>query len=421
MDRCKSYLFPHATIQLTDDSPACTLLIHFKSRDLQRLWKQGRFWHIFFLGQQGGVKAVIISQDEIETFTVHMFVPLDADVDQIDSKAAIYQVLGGLYDPFEIEVDEILVRSVWRPNLAVTRTWHSPNFRIFLAGDSAHQFIPTGGYGMNSGIGDAFDLGWKIASVVNGEGGPGLLQSYETERRPVALRNVEHSGTHFKVHQDLAAVIGDEDARRMDATTEEGRELRQRIHDHYQLHDGENKDFGIEMGQRYTSPVIMRMEDEVEPSFNVHHFVPTTWPGGRAPSLFLSDGTAIYDGFGKHWTLLNFADPTNCGVEYMTEAAKQVKVTLDVLNLFGEEHAAKIYERPLVLIRPDQHVVWRGRVIEDMEKATTILKTVTGRLESPPSMNVEQRKDVVQPFTSTNETTIQVGDFSLEGMGDFQR
>lgn len=332
--------------------------------------------------EAGGFGAVIISQDEIETFTVHLMIPVDADTDQIESKGVIYQALGGLYGPFEIEIDEILVRSVWRPNMAVARTWHGPNYRVFLAGDSAHQNIPTGGYGMNMGIGDAFDLGWKIAAVIHGQGGHDLLKSYEVERRPVALRNVEHSGLHFKVHTDLGALIPSGNAQQVDSKTAEGHALREAIHHYYQDHDGENQDWGVEMGYRYNSSVIIRSDGEEQPFWSPHYYTPTTWPGGRAPSLFLSDGTALFDRFGKHWTLLSFSSSSNADVDLMVEAFKKAGVPLDVLDLANENHAAAIYEQPLVLVRPDQHVAWRGHAIDDFEIASTILNTVTGRVES---------------------------------------
>ena len=74
-------------------------------------------------------------------------------------KEAVYTVLDGLKGKYEIKIDEILVRSVWRPYIAVAQTWTSPGQRVFLAGDAAHQNVPTGGYGMNTGIADAYNLG----------------------------------------------------------------------------------------------------------------------------------------------------------------------------------------------------------------------------------------------------------------------
>ncbi|KAJ3536123.1 hypothetical protein NM208_g6859 [Fusarium decemcellulare] len=193
--------------------PTCALLVHFKSGDLTRLHRQGRFWHIFLLGESGGFEGCIISQDEAETWTTHLFMPLDAEPDKIGSKEAVYKVLGGLHGDYPVDIDEILVRSVWRPNIAVAQTWCSPNLRVFIAGDAAHQNIPTGGYGMNLGIGDAFDLGWKLAAVVNCQAGTGLLSSYDQERKPVAIRNVRHSGVHFQVHGRLKEMLDGGDPR----------------------------------------------------------------------------------------------------------------------------------------------------------------------------------------------------------------
>lgn len=401
-------------------SPSCALLVHFKSRDLDRLHKQGRFWHIFLLGESGGFEAAIIAQDEKEIWTTHLFLPLDAKPEEIDSHDAIYRVLGGLYGPYKIKVDEILVRSIWRPNIAVTRSWNSPSLRIFLAGDSAHQNIPTGGYGMNMGIGDAFDLGWKLASVINGTGGTGLLRSYEMERKPVALRNVEHSGVHFQVHSKLQEILGSGDPRRLDSDTDEGRALRQKIHEHYQTHDGENKDFGIEMGYRYSSPVIVRSEkDGEEPPSSTRQYIPTTWPGSRPPHLHLSDGTAIFDRFGKDWTLLVFAG-RDVGQSHFVTAAARASLPLVVVDLSREQKAKKLYERDLVLIRPDQHVAWRDEKVDSVEAAYAVLETVTGRVEERELEPVAEKKRPREAFTSSVGMTTQMNGFALDKMGEMQ-
>lgn len=371
---------------MTSTSPVCALLVHFKSRDLQRLHKQGQFWHIFLLEESGGFGGAIIAQDEVDTWTTHLFMPLDAEPDKIESHEAVYRVLGGIYGNYPIQIDEILVRSIWRPSIAVTRTWNSPNQRVFLAGDAAHQNIPTGGYGMNMGIVDAFDLGWKLSSVIDGHGGKGLLKSYEVERKPVAVRCVERSGVHFGVHGRLKEVIGGEDPHRMDEDTEEARALRSKIHDYYQEHDGENKDFGIEMGYRYMSPIIVQDHDGIEPPWIPSQYTPTTWPGGRPPHIFLSDGRAIFDKFGKNWTVLVFAEP-DCGLPLLIEAARSLSVPLEQVDLSKEELARKLYERNLVLIRPDQHVAWRADKVSSKKEAEDILNIVTGRTEADATVN----------------------------------
>lgn len=399
------------------------LLVHFKSTDLERLHKQGRFWHIFLAGHSGELSGAIISQNEVDIWTTHLFLPVDADTDSISSEDAIYRVLGGLYEKYPIKIDEILVRSTWRPYIAVSRQWSGEAGRVFIAGDAAHQNIPTGGYGMNMGIGDAYDLGWKLAAVVNGYAGRGLLQSYEEERRPVALRNVERSGMHFSVHSHMKEIFKDSDPCVVDKIdTEEGRTLRQRLRHHYETHDGENKDIGIEMDYRYNSRVIVAEKTGEEPPWQASQYTPSTWPGARAPHLFLSDGTPIFDHFGKNWTLLSFAS-SSCGEYLLMDAAQRMSIPVTYVNLAREKLAQQLYEKPLVLIRPDEHVAWRGSRIGSQEQAENILEIVVGRVdglakdESPCKIAIKP----TEAFTTTVELTTHVDKFEIDRMADFQR
>jgi FAD-dependent monooxygenase len=369
--------------------PVCAILVHFKSKDLRRLHKHGRFWHIFLTDTSGGLGGAVIAQDEVDTWTSHLFLPADGeeDVDLLSSEDVVSRVLGGMYGPFPIKVDKILVRSTWRPVIAVTKTWAGPNNRVFLAGDAAHQNIPTGGYGMNMGIADAFDLGWKLASVINGTGGPALLWSYEMERKPVAERNVARSGDHFQVHAGLKDLLARDGSnpRHVDEDTDKGEETRRRVKRHYQEHDGENKDFGIEMGYRYKSHVIIpdaKEMDTTEPSWTPSTYTPTTWPGSRPPHVFLSDGRAIFDEFGQDWTLVTF-DGASRAHEHFRTAAARLSVPMKILSLPQEPLARKLYERNLVLVRPDQHVAWRADVLESGDEAEHILQVVTGRRKDP--------------------------------------
>jgi len=367
-------------------SPVKAILVHFKSRDLRRLHKHGRFWHIFLTDTSGSLGGAIIAQDEINTWTTHLFVPVDAeeDMDTVSAEDIVARTLGGMYDPFPITIDKILVRSTWRPVIAVTKSWSGQHHRAFLAGDAAHQNIPTGGYGMNMGIADAFDLGWKMAAVINKSGGVGLLKSYQSERKPVAERNVAHSGVHFQVHFGLRDLLTrDElDPRHVDENTHTARETRAKVNRYYQEHDGENKDFGIEMDYRYKSHVIIPDSSDTkptrEPAWTPHNYTPTTWPGSRAPHVFLSDGRAIFDTLGKDWTLLTFED-ADCGQERLSAAAEKLGIPMKVVNLAGESLARTLYERSLVLIRPDQHVAWRAGSLGSESEAIAILQTVTGR------------------------------------------
>ena len=221
-----------------------------------------------------------------------------------------------------------------------------------MAGDAVHQYIPTGGYGMNTGICDAVDLGWKFAAVLQGWGGPKLLESIEAERRPVGARNLEASGSHMDVRFRIAEAydpkIHEDSAEGIAARAAYAALI-------LELGNAENESIGIELGFRYRDSPIICGEDN-EPEWDLLKYVPSTWPGVRAPHVFLEDGRAMFDLFGQWFTLLRFGDTS---ADPMIEAARERGVPLTVVDIL-DRHARSIYERDFVLVRPDQHVAWRG-------------------------------------------------------------
>lgn len=398
-------------------------LVHFKSRDLTALHKQGQFWHIFF--SHGGV---IISQDEVDTWTAHMSIGLDEKWEDLDPEATIREVLGGSIGPLPIKVDRILVKSAWRPNICIAEKYASEGNRVFLAGDAAHQNIPTGGYGMNTAVGDSFDIGWKLASVLQGHGGKFLLDSYEAERKPVALRNIERSGIHFKVHQEYWTWVRELGNNVVVSSDERGQELRQKIRQHLLVHDGENKDHGIELGYRYEgSPVVFPDTDSSPPAWSDRNYVPTTWPGARAPHVFLSDGdTSIFDLLGPAYTLVDFS-AEGIWAGRFREAAEELGLPLKVLHLPEERHVASIWERQAVLVRPDHHVSWRLSLDSRLEgSARTILEIATGRSPAPgikgrlASANGDQGLSQVQQAGFSSTVGNEQHD-SIRLMAEFQK
>ncbi|KAE8378186.1 FAD binding domain-containing protein [Aspergillus bertholletiae] len=358
-------------------------LVHFKSRDLDRLHRQGQFWHIFFTNG-----SCIISQDELDTWTVHLALPLEVETNQLDPYEVICRVLGGTSGPLEIQVDEILLHNTWRPNLAVADSYRTPKGRVFLAGDSAHQNIPTGGYGMNTGVADAFDIGWKLAAVLNGYGGEHLLASYEVERRPVALRNVERSGVHASVHRQYSEWVAQKGLNCLLKDTSEARELKKKIADFVQEHDGENKDHGIEMGYIFpNSPVIISDGDpETFETTNVwpaRNYTPSTIPGRRAPHVWLQDGqTSIVDLYGKGFTVVDFTasgEISRC----FEEVASRLQVPLMRVHLPDECNVRDIWQCAAAILRPDGFVAWRHSSFKSEplsdEEVEDILQVVVGQ------------------------------------------
>jgi 2-polyprenyl-6-methoxyphenol hydroxylase-like FAD-dependent oxidoreductase len=342
-------------------------LVHFRSRDTERLHRFGRFWHIYC-----GSGATVIAQDEVDTYTVHTPTPPDTDPADVDPVALVQAGLGA-----PIEVDEVLLTSRWAPNLLVADRYRDG--RVLLAGDAVHQVIPTGGYGMNTGIAEAVDLGWKLAAMVNGWGGDVLLDSYEIERRPVALanrdRSMRHSlvigGYHHRVREpDIVAVglAGDEARAGLAQWLEQER--------------GENESFGTEFGYRYHDSPVVAHDGSPEPLWDPMTYTPTTWPGGRAPHVYLTDGTALFDLIGGGLTLVDLTgerrDPAAAARWSAAAAARNVPFEIVTID---EPAVRQIWERNLVLVRRDHHVAWRDDVHPDDPGA--VLDLVRGVRPSP--------------------------------------
>ncbi|CAI7584784.1 unnamed protein product [Penicillium viridicatum] len=361
------------------------VLIHFKSRDLTRLHRQGRFWHTFFpmdptiSGESLG--GAIIAQDEVDTWTVHDFRAPGSEQSISSAEETIYRVLGGMGDPYQITIDEIIQQSTWTPSIALAKSYSGSLHRVFLAGDACHQTIPSGGYGMNMGIADAFDLGWKLAGTIQGWGGPQLLSSYEQERRPVA-ELMQHWG---KVHAGkligLASAVT-LDATIIDASDARGQELRQNIHEYVQSNDAHNQCFGVEHGYQHHSDITAKSAFS-HPPFDPRSYTPTTHPGFRAPHVFLTDGSAMFDKFGKNLTLVEFIDGVpgpSSGGSIFRDTADEHQIPLHIVSLVGETNAQQIWGARLVLVRPDYFVSWYGNEIGSKEEAKRVLLQATGHV-----------------------------------------
>jgi 2-polyprenyl-6-methoxyphenol hydroxylase-like FAD-dependent oxidoreductase len=317
-------------------------MVHFRSPAKELLQRFGIAWHY-----QSPVGGTLIAQDDDQTFTLHNILAEGVDPASVVPERLVFESLGG---EFPIEV---LQANPWSPHLALSAGYGRD--RVWMAGDAVHQYIPTGGYGMNTGIGDAVDLGWKFAAVVQGWGGPRLLQSIEAERRPIGARNLEASGAHMEVRFKVADAYDPkihEDSSEGVAAREAYSRLIQ------ELGNAENEALGIELGSRYRqSPIIWG--EVSEPEWRLLEYVPSTWPGVRAPHIFLEDGRAIFDLFGPWFTLVRFTDAS---AEPLIQAARERGVPLTVLDV-RDEHVHAVYERDFVLVRPDQHVAWRGNAM----------------------------------------------------------
>ncbi|KAF2101732.1 hypothetical protein NA57DRAFT_53682 [Rhizodiscina lignyota] len=367
-----------------DTLPFQAVSVHFKSKEASKLLQQGHYWHMMFLNG-----AALINQDEGETWTFLQSVPPDADLsaalEALEPRTAIYQSLGGLGQPFNFHIDEILTQYKWKSDLAIAESFRSAKGRVLLAGDAAHQLSPVGGHGMNSGIQDVYGLSWKLVAVLRGYGGDALLDSYSFERRKTAQLNrkmVEKATHEVALPIFTAAItIG---AERLMAEDEEAQKIREGLKAQFAeghwLH-GQN---GIYIGYRYNgSPIIVPDQAVPEPAESVTELIPTTWPGSRAPHVFLKDGkTSIFDLYGSGFTIVDFT-PTGSTADQFLAAAKSLDIPISKVHIPEEKHCRDVWERDVVLVRPDGFVAWRVPTGNswpgDLDAVTDVLRTAVGK------------------------------------------
>jgi 2-polyprenyl-6-methoxyphenol hydroxylase-like FAD-dependent oxidoreductase len=247
---------------------------------------------------------------------------------------------------------EIISRLSWHAGAALVAS-RMQSRRIFIAGDAAHLFTPTGGLGYNTAIEDAVNLAWKLAASVRGWGGEALLQSYETERRPVAERNTGHAR---RFADSVGGFVPPEE---LESDTAEGAAARAQAGAYLDAHARAEFNIpGITFGVRYDFSPIIAPDGIEPPPDTINTYVPTACPGGRAPHLWLADGASLYDRLGFEFTLLQLGGDEALA-RPLVEAAAHLAIPLKILPL-DAPGARELYGADLALIRPDQIVAWRG-------------------------------------------------------------
>ena len=246
---------------------------------------------------------------------------------------------------------EIISKVRWIARNVVSDRYKSG--RIFLAGDAAHLNHPSAGLGLNTGLGDAVDLGWKLAAVHHGWGGPALLDTYETERRPVGIRNVGHADESHAGDRERppSPIIADD--------TPEGARARKTMGDAIVASQTKKviTDW-LALGYRYDPSPIVWPDGTPAPEYTVTDYHPTARPGSRAPHAWIGEDRSTIDLFGKGFVLMRLGASAP-GVTSVESAFAQRGVPLTVETIESPAIAA-LYERSLVLVRPDGHVAWRA-------------------------------------------------------------
>jgi 2-polyprenyl-6-methoxyphenol hydroxylase-like FAD-dependent oxidoreductase len=335
---------------------------------------KGRHYHV-----ADDRATFLITQDSTRHFTLHAVVETDADMARQFEKTIVMPL------PYEM-----LSVGEWRQNLLLADRYGDGQ-RVFLAGDAAHLVIPTGGLGMNTGVGDAIDLSWKLAAVLQGWGGPELLRSYEIERRQIGDRNVQASRYASQGRRKWRSQFRP-DIRDNTAAGAETRANLARVADIEQRKT--NEMIGAELGYRYADSPLISDEGGDAPEHDFMRYMPSTWPGSRLPHVWLADGSAMQDriGYGVGYTLLHVAG--NHADGGLAEAFAEIGAPLQIIRI-NDSHAREIYGADVMLLRPDMHIIWRGN--HPPENATKLAMIATGHQPHQAAIASPVRVSIPQP------------------------
>ena len=316
------------------------------------LWKhhdKGKAALIHFIAAQGPRRnLVLLDGRELWRFGV-TGKEFHDDPERVDANR-LFDEVAGAATPREI----ISIRR-WSARDVVANKYRVG--RVFLAGDAAHLNHPDGGFGLNTGIGDVADLGWKLSAVLEGWGGAHLLDSYASERRPVGVRNVRQAEENLQIkkRRPTEPAIADD--------TAEGAEARSRMREAI-LRDSLRNYVtdGTALGYCYDPSPICWDDGSPPVADTITEYRPSSRPGSRAPHAWLADGRSTLDLFGRGFTLLRVGDDPPAPDSIAAAFARRVPLSIEQIR---EPLVRSIYERRLVLVRPDGHVAWRSNDLPD--------------------------------------------------------
>jgi len=273
-------------------------------------------------------------------------VPADFKVDHAQAAELIRRATG-IDLPYEI-----LSTDEWTSSRLIADRYRDR--RALLIGDACHLHPPFGGYGMNMGVADGVDLGWKLAATLRGWGGPALIDSYEAERRPVHQRVMDEAVANHAVLGAQLTQEGSEDDGPL------GARLRAQIG--AVIREAKAREFntlGVVLGCHYAGSPLVVGDGSAPPAAEVGHATPSASPGSLAPHAWLEDGSSLYDGFGLGFTLLASGGWTAADLAQAQQDAASLGIPLTTWQP-SVPALDQLYQARLTLIRPDQHVAWRG-------------------------------------------------------------
>lgn len=306
--------------------------------------------------------GTVYSIDNDDRFLVHNYLRPDEAFESVDRDSCLRTILG-VTDSFQYQLNR---NEDWIGRRLVTS--EIAKGRVFLAGDSAHIWVPMGGYGMNAGIADAAGLTWLIDAKLKGWGGSGLLAAYPAERLTITTQvshfAMETAETMIRNRAAVPEEIEDDTPEGLAAQNWFGTQTRD-------LNTPQYCCAGLNYGYYYDDSPIIIYDDVQQPSYSMADYTPSTVPGCRFAHIVMEDGTSLYDHLGPGYTLVRTLprQATN-----LIEAAGHLNIPLAIIDI----PASKLHQHALYLVRPDQHVAWRGQ--QDPLDPKNILQTLSGRL-----------------------------------------
>ncbi|MDB5966899.1 MAG: FAD-binding protein, partial [Polaromonas sp.] len=345
--------------------------LYFRSKTLYDVIGKTRAWQYWVINPKK--RGLLVAVNGVDTFVVQVQLKEGGKVEDIDTGKELLDLVG---QPFD---HEIIAMTPWAAGYALVAD-HFKLGRKIIAGDAAHLFTPTGGMGYNTSVDDAVNLGWKLAAVIEGWAPDSLLESYEAERHPMAQRNTLFArrmadsigNIYIAPEVDIRGAGGDA------ARVALGRQLSTHVANEFNIP-------GLQLGVRYQSPIVAE-ESGTPPPDEPNTYVPSTWPGARAPHVRIGE-QSLLDLFGRDFTLLSCGDANTAAWE---AAARNARIPLTVLHMDDSDVRA-VYGDGLVLVRPDHHIAWRGAAADD---AAAVLARATGRRAPGAAMRMSEDREV---------------------------
>jgi 2-polyprenyl-6-methoxyphenol hydroxylase-like FAD-dependent oxidoreductase len=343
------------------------LSVYFSSSDLYPALGKDRAWQYWAVNPQQ--RGLLLSIDGVDKFLIAFQMPVGTSMDSFDVAAASRACVGA---PFSMD---IIAKGEWHAGFTLVADRFASG-RCFIAGDAAHLFTPTAGMGYNTSIDDVVNLGWKLAAVVQGWAPEALLDSYEAERRPIAQRNTRYARSMADSIGRM--VVGPH----LEEDTAQGAQERDALSQQLARHvRAEFNIPGLQLGLRYADSAIVAQEDGPVTEDLPNTYVPSAVPGARAPHAWV-DGASLFDLFGPDFTLLSLAPSAPQfaigTLEAWRDQAARQGLPLKILCL-DDAAVRQLYDAPLVLVRPDHHVAWRGALDASPED---VFAVATGANES---------------------------------------